>query len=270
MFRMYYFPNFMIIGVQKSGTSTLHFLPNQHPDLIGSDPKEIHYFDKPLKERNSLEWYKSHFSRSIFEKRKLFFETTPNYIYYSHIPAEIIDLNSSLKFIVMLRNPVERCFSAWNMYKNIFDEYKNGMPLIIDKDKPIFRYLFKDRAKFPTLEECLEIELNLMKQSQILEPALLRRGLYYDQLANYFRIFHPDRFLIVESNDFRSNVYKYLEQMAKFLNVSPFNTSKLNIQNKNIRKYDDVLQDNTRSFLKEFYREPNQKLYNLLNTQFDW
>ena len=102
MFRKSYFPDFMIIGAQKSGTSTLHFLLSQHPDLTGSKPKEIHYFDKLPEERKSLEWYKKHFSKSVFEKRRLFFESTPNYIYYGHIPAELAALNPSMKFIIML------------------------------------------------------------------------------------------------------------------------------------------------------------------------
>ena len=101
IFKKRYFPDFMIIGAQKSGTSTLHFLLGQHPALVGSKPKEIHYFDQLPEERKSLEWYKSHFTRLYFERRKLFFESTPSYIYHNHIPAELFALNPSMKFIVM-------------------------------------------------------------------------------------------------------------------------------------------------------------------------
>jgi len=271
MFRKFYFPDFIVIGAQKSGTSTLHFLLNQHPELNGSIPKEIHYFDKPLAERNSLKWYKSHFSKSVFERRKLFFETTPNYIYHSHIPTELLTLNPSIKFIAMLRNPIDRCFSAWNMYKNFFEKYRKGMALSIRKDGSIFKYFFKDRTKFPTLEECLDIELNLMNHKpQIVEPALLRRGLYYDQLVSYFTVFPNDNFSIIESESFRSNIYNHLELITKFLGVSPFNISNLDIQNKHVRQYDSKLSDNTRLLLDGFYKEPNQKLYKLLGVQFNW
>lgn len=271
MFQKHYFPDFMIIGAQKSGTSTLHFLLDQHPALVGSHPKEIHYFDKPPEERKSLEWYKSHFSKSFFERRKLFFDATPNYIYHIHIPAELFALNPLMKFIIMLRNPVARCFSAWNMYKDIFDQYKKGMPLGVRKDGPIFQYFFKGRINFPTLEKCLDIELDLMKLNpQIVEPALLRRGLYYGQLVNYFKVFPVNKLFIIESDNFRSNMYDCLDSMANFLGVSPFNRSSLDIQNKHVRKYDEKMLESTRLFLNEFYREPNEKLYNLLGVQFNW
>ena len=261
----------MTIGVQKSGTTTLHFLLNQHPDLVGSNPKEIHYFDKLPEDRRSLEWYKSHFSKSIFEKKRLFFETTPNYIYHRHIPAELFALNPALKFIVMLRDPVTRCFSAWNMYKNMFEQYKNGkLPNSLGKDTPVFQYFFKDRTYFPTLEECINIELGVMKQDQMVEPAILRRGLYYDQLTNYFEIFPHDIFFIVESNDFRTNIYHYLDQIAYFLNVAPFNRNRLNMQNRHVRQYTDNMQNSTRTFLNDFYKEPNRKLYDLLGKHFNW
>jgi hypothetical protein len=261
----------MTIGVQKAGTSTLHFLLNQHPDLSGSNPKEIHYFDTPPEERKSLEWYKSHFSQSIFEKKRLFFETTPNYIYHGHIPVELFDLNPSLRFIVMLRNPVTRCFSAWNMYKNMFEQYKyDALSESLGKDTPVFQYFFKDRTQFPPIEECLNIELDLIKQNQTMEPALLRRGLYYDQLENYLKIFPRERIFIVELNDFRINTYNSLDQIAHFVGVSPFDRRKLNMRNLHVRKYSDTLQDSTRSFLDDFYKEPNQKLYDLLGVRFRW
>ena len=270
MLQKNYFPDFMIIGAQKSGTTTLHFLLNQHPNLTGSNPKELHYFDKLPKDRNSLEWYKSHFSTSIFKKRCLFFESTPNYLYHSHIPVELFDLNPLLRFIVMLRNPVTRCFSAWNMYKNAFEQYKKNSSLLISKDSPIFQYFFKGRKTFPTLDECLDIEQKLITENQTKEPALLRRGLYYDQLVNYFKSFHPDNFYIVESEDFRSNVISHLDQIVEFLGVPPFNKTKLNVQNQHERYYDHEMSDGTKTLLNEFYNESNEKLYNMLGKRFEW
>ena len=81
-------PAFIIIGPQKSGTSSLHYYLNQHPDLAGSSPKEIHYFDKWINHGYHLDWYENHFKTLSFRK-KLFFESSSNYIYHESVAKYI-------------------------------------------------------------------------------------------------------------------------------------------------------------------------------------
>src|SRR5690554_1848270 len=76
-------PDFIIIGAQKAGTSTLHHWLDQHPGFRGSTPKEIHYFDRWVHWGRDRAWYESHFDRLTPLYRRSFrnFESTPQYLY---------------------------------------------------------------------------------------------------------------------------------------------------------------------------------------------
>ena len=66
-------PDFLIIGAQKSGTSTLSYNLNLHPEIIRSRKKELNYFDRMIDQGHSLEWYKQHFKSE--EGKKVLFQT---------------------------------------------------------------------------------------------------------------------------------------------------------------------------------------------------
>ena len=68
-------PGLVIIGAQKSGTSTLNHLLRMHPDLLGLRRKEVHYFNDNFFRGNR--WYRSFFPP---QDGRLFFEVTPDYL----------------------------------------------------------------------------------------------------------------------------------------------------------------------------------------------
>jgi hypothetical protein len=111
-------PNFMIIGTQKSATTTLFYYLNSHPKLEGSWPKELHFFSKYMYHGKDIEWYRKHFTS--LKKNPLFFEASPNYVYYESVAQELKRNFPAIKLILILRNPINRAFSAWNMYQEHF------------------------------------------------------------------------------------------------------------------------------------------------------
>lgn len=54
-------PDFMIIGAQKAGTTSLHRYLQQHPQLVGSRPKEVNYFNRDIYLNKSIQDYKKNF-----------------------------------------------------------------------------------------------------------------------------------------------------------------------------------------------------------------
>src|SRR4051812_21310479 len=110
-------PDFIIIGTQKSGTTSLHYYLDQHPDMRGSKPKELHYFDRRVHSGESLVEYESAF-RSFC--KKIHFESTPYYIYQPGALELIKESYPEIRLITVLRDPVKRAFSAWNHYRQTF------------------------------------------------------------------------------------------------------------------------------------------------------
>ncbi|MCF6365357.1 MAG: sulfotransferase domain-containing protein [Bacteroidales bacterium] len=103
------FPNLMIIGAMKCGTTSLHNYLAKHPDIRMSEPKEIHYFSDAVYNKKSLDWYKNHFKTD-----KQVIGTSPQgYTKCHHLDsANVLERLSKtipdVKMIYIVRNPIER------------------------------------------------------------------------------------------------------------------------------------------------------------------
>src|ERR1700740_530676 len=108
--------NFVIGGTQKGGTSALDFFLRQQPQICMPDAKkELHYFDneREFSGRPDYEKYHTHFNPT--PQHRVIGEASPIYMYWNTAPYRIWNYNPKMKWILVLRNPVERAFSAWNM-----------------------------------------------------------------------------------------------------------------------------------------------------------
>ena len=113
------FPNFFIIGAAKCGTTSLYDYLTQHPCIHSSLTKEPRYFDKYY--YRGLNWYKTHYPSSLKKwvatkiKKKPFVvvDATPRYLDHPHTPDRIKEIVPSAKFVVLLRNPIDRAYSHY-------------------------------------------------------------------------------------------------------------------------------------------------------------
>ena len=266
-------PDFLIIGAQKSGTSSLHYYLNQHPRLVGTRPKEIHYFDQWINFGYSLEWYENHFN-SINPKNKLFFETTPNYMFYDSSCKLIAETYPNIKLIIILRDPVPRAFSAWNMYHDKFQQnknsYKNKNGRFPGESNFSHKHLFENRTSFPGFRECILLEQDLKKEGKNVDPFFLRMGEYANQIKSLYRYFNSDQLLILGFKDLVNNTEQTLEKVYSFLQVESFEYKKLNIEPRHSRPYKLKLKDEDRKFLEEYYAGANSELFELLGSKLNW
>lgn len=105
---------FFIIGAQKAGTSALHAYLTQHPQLLLSSKKELHFFDRDTInwEKPSYDQLKVEMSRAV---RHSWGEATPIYMYWPNSIERLRDYDPEAKLIVLLRHPVFRAHSHWRM-----------------------------------------------------------------------------------------------------------------------------------------------------------
>jgi hypothetical protein len=89
-----------------------------------ANSKELHFFDNERHFVNrKVDYSIYHSSFSPGEFNSLFGESTPSYMYWYPTPRRISDYNSKMKWILILRNPVERAFSHWNMERDRGRDY---------------------------------------------------------------------------------------------------------------------------------------------------
>ncbi len=110
------FPNLLLAGVQKSGTTWLHNTLSMSGHILGSTPKELNLFGQP-DYRSRLDGYRAHFSSDAKPRASYFLESTPHYFHaptvLSDVPGQIRETIGDVQIMVVLRNPVDRYRSAY-------------------------------------------------------------------------------------------------------------------------------------------------------------
>lgn len=256
-------PNFLIIGAQKCGTSSLHNYLSFHPDFKPSLIKELHFFNRMIYFGESFENYLRNFSGP---KNKLYYESTPAYLYHPDTAANIYGYLKDVKMIVLLRDPVRRAYSAWNHYRQLF-ESGNSLKSVGSKKRRkgslLYEKFFKDRAQFPSFRECIEIELALIQNhdKEYYEPALIRRGLYLRQLQEYWHYFPKDEIKIIGFDDFINNPIDILNKIVCFIGASGYDWANLNLKPANKRQYIQFMSNEDEEMLTEYFREENLLLF---------
>ena len=129
--------DFIVGGIQKCGTTTLYGLLRQHPSLIGSGPKEPHFFSRRGNSQlteEQIETYHGAWLKKAdrFESDKLYFEASPDCCFlrgradkslFDPLPV-IKAYNPEIKIIILFRDPVERFYSEWSMLRRKKEEGK--------------------------------------------------------------------------------------------------------------------------------------------------
>lgn len=254
-------PGFMIIGAQKCGTSSLHYYLDQHPSIKGSRIKEVCYFHRDIYFGTKYSNYRKNFRGP---SSNIYFESTPEYMCHPGVAENIHAVLPNIQLIVLLRDPIKRAYSAWNHYKQHFE---TGKYITAIKNKPrregnlLYDAFYKDRKSFPSFRECIDIELELIEKGISFEPALLRRGLYLNQLDNYLKYFSEDKIMIVGFQDLIKNTVITLKDVTKFVGAQEISWENINVEPRNTREYQEPMNETDRLFLNEFYKLPNQKLF---------
>lgn len=107
-------PDFLVIGAQKSGTTTLFSLLSKHPNIYLPPQKEVQFFSNDMLYSRGVEWYCSE-NFSAGKASDVLGEISPQYMAYEKVPGRIKELLPSIKLIAILRHPLERAFSQYQM-----------------------------------------------------------------------------------------------------------------------------------------------------------
>lgn len=229
--------DFVICGTQKGGTSALDAYLREHPEICMANKKEVHYFDNDFFFTNGKPDYSLyHRSFSPNPLHKVLGEATPIYMYWSSIPKRLFEYNPNLKVIILLRNPIERAYSHWNMEVSKNNEYT-----------PFLEALSLEKKR---CEESFS--------SQHRDFSYIDRGKYLKQLQRIWKHFPKEMVLILKSEDLRENPNKTLRTVTNFLCVSPFNfTNKKDVHS---LPYITSMSKHEKDYLRSVFESEIQKL----------
>lgn len=256
-------PDFLIIGFVKCGTTSMYQYLTQHPNIFSAKGKEIDYFDRLY--QRGLNWYRVAFSfkiqksfvKNFLKKDFITGEATPRYIEHVHALERIKKTLPNAKFIVLLRNPIDRAFSHYNM--NMTSEYEYLTfedALKREKQRIQGRY-----EKMKRIENYYSWDYDLY--------GYLEHGVYIKNLKRWMNVFHREQFLILQTEEFKRNTSEVYNQALKFLNLPTHNLEEYPLHKK-IDYKTRKMKKETRKELSEYFKPYNKELYKFLGKNFHW
>ncbi|MBD1885314.1 tetratricopeptide repeat-containing sulfotransferase family protein [Microcoleus vaginatus] len=239
------FPNFIIIGSQRCGTTSLYTYLAQHPQILTPIKKEMDFFSWHFD--RGIDWYLAHFPPIPPGEQFLTGEASPSYFDSREAPERLYTAFPEAKLIVLLRNPVDRAISQFYRLTGLNWEARALDRVISD-----------------------EIERLNQNPEYIIgeEPGnYLARGRYIEFIKNWRAFFPREQLLILKSEDFYAGAATTVKQVLEFLDLPEYQLSEY--QNANPGSYQPVNQS-VRDWLRDYFRPYNQQLEEYLSTNFNW
>ena len=192
--------DFLVIGAQKSGTTSLFKYIQHHSSLYLPPQKEVEFFVNDAVYSKGVDWYLDvHFSD--VDERKLRGEVCPAYMGYRSAPARIHAEFPEIKLIAILRNPVDRAYSHYRM------AVRRGT-----ETRP-----FREVIEAQKNEGIVAPETKSTGQDD--SPFVLSFSLYGKTLDRYLKYFEREQILILFQEDLDSNPRESVARLFSFLGV---------------------------------------------------
>jgi hypothetical protein len=242
-------PDFIIIGTQKGGTTSLYRSLSQHSDVGQSLMGEDHFFSWQYDQGIDWRHYLARFP--LRGEVASVGVSSPSYLFHPLAPERVHRALPQVKLIALLRNPIDRAYSQHQM------NFRKGI-------EPL------------PFEEAIAAEPERLRHNKASSDedwrtmsyiAYLKRGLYAEQLQRWLELFSREQLLILRSEDFFQRPEEGVQRTLDFLGLEAWHPDHYQVHNPG--DYDDM-QAETRARLMEYFAPHNQRLYELLGQDFRW
>ncbi|GCD77741.1 hypothetical protein JCM31826_12230 [Thermaurantimonas aggregans] len=233
----------VIIGAQKSGTSTLFEWLKVQPGIVPSVEKELHYFD--FSHTKGIDFYLSRFEK---KEGTLLLEASPMYLFHPHVPERMCTHFPYAKLILLLRNPVDR---AWSQYRMNVRRGIERLGFLTAVRLEPFR-LLGSSADVP--------------ESRFQNYSYIQRGRYASQISRWLTYFWRDQLFVAVYEDFFSRPEEGLDVLENFLQ---FKFSDREIVKSSYNRGDGLsLSDEVRKKLSSIFANEVKRLKQLITPDF--
>ncbi|MEQ8844594.1 MAG: sulfotransferase [Phycisphaerales bacterium] len=252
-------PDFIVIGAQKSGSTSMYHYLREHPQVVGSYEKEVQYFDgglapEPDRYARGEAWYRAQFplaSRVPAETKV--FEATPRYLHHPLVPGRIAKDLPGVRLIAVLRDPVQRAISHY------FHTYGQGREPL-----PIWEAFEQEASRLAPI-----IERQDYRDPAYDRHAYVMRGRYREQLDRYLEHFPREQIMVLQAEHLYANLPSELPRIFEFLGIDP-SIEISNLKPRNMSKRRKDVPEKVYEYLTEYYKPHNEALRELLGDRFTW
>lgn len=253
-------PDFLIIGAQKSATTSLLSYIGRHSQVHLGAKKTAHFFD--LNFHKGVNWYADHFPRfrpwhaSIFSSDGLGVrdwltgESCPSYMFLPDVPGRVRTFLPDVKLIAILRNPVDRLIS----------QYQH------ERRKSRAEESFEDFIA-PSLAAAWPPSGDI---EYLRQRCAVPRGFYVDQLLHWQKFFPAQSLLILSFEELISNGTATLNRVFDFLGLEAQAVDTSIVLNRGAGTGLPAIAPALRAQLENLYRQKNEGLEEITGEKYSW
>jgi hypothetical protein len=253
-------PSGLLIGAQRAGTTSLFYALARHPHVARPAAKEIHFFDDEF--WRGLDWYRSYFpltARRDLSRRRggdlVALDATPYYFFHPAVPERVAATLPDARLVVLLREPVARAYSHYQMMRRKKIERLSFADAIVAEEE---RLAGKEERLLANARH---------RSFQHLHHSYVARGLYADQLERWLACFPRSSLLVAFAEEFFARPEEVYAQALGHLGLSPWEPP--DFRNINPAEYPEI-DDETRARLAARFAEPNARLSRFLGRELPW
>ena len=245
-------PSFMIIGAEKCGTTSLYQYLRKHPSVLTPIEKEIDFFDAEYEQ--GIDWYLAHFpSIPTVSQQPIWItgETSANYLYDDAAPARVFEHFPSLQLAVILRHPIDRTESRYNMMVRNGTEKRSFDVAVQEEIALIEAAATEDDIPWSVLNRCRHVG----------------NSLYFYHLRRWLTLFPRKQLMVLRSEDLFAQPAETLSQLYQAFGLS--HHPEQTYPKHNSGQYQPA-DSEIRRVLADFFKPHTQKLEALLTQSFNW
>lgn len=246
-------PRLLVIGAQKAGTSALFSMLAKHPKAAPPVRKELDFFNDDAAYAKGMRYYRSLFPPIPATSFGHFtFEASPSYLYHAERCAPRIakDL-PGVTCVAILRDPVKRAYSAWNMFRAF-------------KGHPLRGHLHDPRSFRQAVED------ELAGRTLHAYHMYLARGLYAAQLAHFAAVVPNERLLVFNYTELKKQPHEVLRRLCAQLGIAeiPASTNAGQVKS-HVVGYNEPLDPGLATELYRYFANEPAQLQQVLGRSID-
>lgn len=246
-------PQFVIVGAQRCGTTSLYRDLSGHPQVREPLGKELQYFT--LFHRRSLDWYRGHFP--VLEPGQQTFEASPYYLFHPHAAARMGAALPTTRFVVLVRDPVERAFSHYLHTLRTGDE-PLGFEEAVAAEPQRMR-----RAEERGLDSAAGHDL-------LRQYSYLGRGMYGEQLNRMLSVIPLERVHVMRSEELHVDPDRHFAGLLEFLGLEPFTPDRFARHSRRRPGQRTAIDPVVRDMLRERFTDDGRLLQRMLGWNELW
>ena len=256
-------PSWIVVGAQRSGTSSLYEYLVAHPQVRRAATEEIHYFDNNY--HRGKAWYRGHFAMRTSgrfladnERRQpATGEATPYYLAHPLALERIAKDLPKVKILIVLRNPVDRAYSHFNHERNLGREPLSSFEEALDREP----------GRLQGEVERIVAEEPLYYSYAHQNFSYVARGHYAEQISRVFGLFPRENVMVMSSERLTKEPDQVYAEILDFIGLPQYKLTRF--PHYSALRYPPMSKA-ARERLQSIFAPENERLFQLLNSDFGW